>query len=126
MQIATTTFTDTNKTATITPTSATSKILVIITACVRVHVDTSTNTANSNFRIMRGATALSTWTDGRFFQTYNDAFSNTTVQYLDDPATTSSITYKAQGAVQSTADGRYVEFQLSSYPSTITLMEIGA
>lgn len=126
VQIASTTMTDTNITATITPTSATSKILVTITACVRTHVNTSTNPSNSNFRIVRGATTLVSWLDGRFFQVYNDGFSQTTVQYLDSPATTSATTYKAQGAVDSTADGRYVEFQLSSYPSTITLMEIGA
>jgi hypothetical protein len=126
VQIASTTMTDTNITASITPTSNTSQILVTITACIRTHTNTAANPSNSKFNIVRDATTLVNWLDGRFFQVLGDGFAQITVQYLDSPATTSATTYKAQGAVDSTADGRYVEFQLSSYPSTITLMEIGA
>ena len=126
VQIASTTMTDTNITASITPTSATSKILVTITACIRTHVNTQTSNAGAKFNIMRNGSMIVNWLDGRFLQVNGDAFTLVTAQFLDSPATTSSTTYKSQGAMDSAADGRYVEFQLSAYPSTITLMEIGA
>ena len=128
VQIATTTNTDTNITATITPTSSTSKILVVITACVRAHTNTSANGARCGARILRGASQIVNFEEARFLQSVpsTDIFSYVTVQYLDSPATTSATTYKLQGRVEGTADGQYVEFQLSSSPSTITLYEIGA
>jgi hypothetical protein len=46
--------------------------------------------------------------------------------YLDEPATTSSTTYKTQGNVLSTANSGQAIFQQDSAISGITLIEIGA
>jgi hypothetical protein len=46
--------------------------------------------------------------------------------YRDSPATTSSTTYKVQGATQNAADGGATNFQESGAASNIILMEIGA
>ena len=48
------------------------------------------------------------------------------VVYLDSPATTSSITYKLQGAPPTTSGNATVVYQANSSRSSITLMEIGA
>jgi hypothetical protein len=46
------------------------------------------------------------------------------LSYLDSPATTSSVTYKTQGRPSTTNNSEEARFQVSSSPSTITLMEI--
>ena len=121
---STETYADTNLAASITPTSATSKILVMVT---QSYSKSAGNTANAlNLRLLRDATNL-----GQFAYVVgytNSAlvmYGSTSFQFLDSPATTSSITYKTQFcnnvaaatvAVQADSIGR----------STITLMEIAA
>jgi hypothetical protein len=51
-------------------------------------------------------------------------FAHWTPVYLDSPATTSSTTYKTQ-MCRNAASGDVIP-QFASYPSTITLLEIGA
>jgi hypothetical protein len=46
--------------------------------------------------------------------------------YQDSPATTSSTTYKIQGATQATGSSGSTTFQESGSSSSIVLMEIGA
>jgi hypothetical protein len=45
---------------------------------------------------------------------------------LDSPSTTSSVTYKTQGKLDSTANTSTITFQNENTDSTITLMEIAA
>jgi hypothetical protein len=128
--IASTTLADTTITASITPTASTSKILVIVNAEF-FNNRLTTNTA-AKARLLRGATTIVDYPDDTF-QFINAGGASSAswagilpVTYLDSPATTSSTTYKLQGAVQTTANSCSVTFQYSSSPSTITLLEIGA
>ena len=128
--IASTTLADTTITATITPTSASSKILVIVNAEF-FNNRLTTNTA-AKARLLRDATTIVDYPDDTFQYIAAGGASSASwagilpVTYLDSPATTSSTTYKLQGAVQTTANSCSVTFQYSSAPSTITLLEIGA
>jgi hypothetical protein len=128
--IASTSLTDTGITASITPTSATSKILVIIAA--NPYAEAAVDNTQVGAALLRGATTLQSWNTGKNFLTIVGGGSigimaaNNSVVHLDSPATTSSITYKLQANVQSTANSRQVRFQTDSCPGTITLMEIGA
>ena len=129
--IASTTMTDTGLSLSITPTSATSKILVMVNQ--NAFLTRSSNANLSDFRILRGATAIYTMTgaiQSRHETTSAPFASNTglyvTGTYLDSPATTSSTTYKTQAKVDTTLDSQQVVCQASSGPSSITLMEIGA
>jgi hypothetical protein len=129
VDIATTTFTDTGLTATITPTSATSKILVL--ASQWIYSYRSAAEAGGQYRLLRGATAVWNAPTGTTFGVYtggalSEIQMNLNVNYLDSPATTSSITYKTQGNVATTANSAETSFNKVSNTSTITLLEIGA
>ena len=122
--IATTTLTDTTITATITPTSATSKILVIISAVGYLY--RSVSGIGSGAQLLRGATAIQTWTSPNFLYNASTGLNvNQAITCYDDPATTSATTYKLQAKVETTANGQGFLFQ-NDAPSTITLLEIGA
>jgi hypothetical protein len=126
--IATTTMTDTTITATITPTLNTSKILAILSVCVRGEVSTGAILVAA--RLLRGATNIAdyggTGSTARFLRSStSDWLGILSVTAIDSPATTSATTYKLQAAVESTANSQTAQFQLSSTPSTITLLEIG-
>lgn len=90
---ATNTWTDVNPTVTITPKSTSNKIMVSHHAPVMAYQ----GTYNQHFRLLRGSTELIQF--GRFYtvlptngwQSYTIAF-----QYLDEPNTTSAVTYKIQ------------------------------
>lgn len=90
---ATNTWTDVNPTVTITPKSTSNKIMVSHHAAVMAFQ----GTYNQHFRLLRGSTELIQF--GRFYtdlptsdwQSYTVAF-----QYLDEPNTTSAVTYKIQ------------------------------
>jgi hypothetical protein len=120
------TFADTNLSASITPSSATSKVLVLVSqnGCRK-------NTGNIEncltVKLVRGATDLITFvTDGGFTETnlYN-AFGSASCAYLDEPNTTSSVTYKTQ--FRNAVNAASVSVQVNSnQTSTIILMEIGA
>jgi hypothetical protein len=127
--IATTTMTDTTITATITPTSATSQILILISVCARGQCTTGTNHVAA--RLLRNGSTIADYGGGssvaRFLRTNTtDWLGMLSVTDYDAPATTSALTYKLQAAVENTANSMTAEFQLSSTPSTITLLEIGA
>jgi hypothetical protein len=121
---ATTTYADTGLTLSITPTSASNKILVFIQQYQK-----NTNTAAAwetaaFLRLMRDSTAI--YRDGVFAwyakqgDESGDFRFNTTLVYLDSPATTSSVTYKTQQKMYATT----ITAQADSTPSTITLMEV--
>jgi len=118
------TYADTGLSLAITPSSATSKVLVL--------VNQSTYSLNSSdptymgLRIVRTSTAILTsagaWALN--FGVTGAIVGYTALTYLDSPNTTSATTYKTQFN-RSTGAGS-VTVQESSYPSIITLMEIGA
>jgi hypothetical protein len=131
--IASTTMTDTGLTCSITPSSASSKILVIVTQVIYIAGLAELRAFGQN--IVRGATTVYNGGNGNLafsFRTGKPADNNNafriqmTPTYLDSPATTSSITYKTQAAINSTADSSSITAQSDNQTSVMILMEIGA
>jgi len=128
--VSTTTYTDTTITASITPTLNTSKILVL--ANVQFYLDFNGSGKSVRTQLLRNATIIFGDSTTLGFSSGITAIGASAVGqsnrlpmlYLDSPATTSSTTYKIQGA-GSTASGT-LQFQDISTPSSIILMEIGA
>jgi len=132
--VASTSFTDTALSLSITPSSATSKVLII--------VNQAYSFTRNNFNIGHGLNIVRNSTEvfsqatqsaggGLFLTTLSSPIAmtmsgTTPMTYLDSPATTSAITYKTQGRVNSTGDSGVVYYQASSSRSVITLLEIGA
>lgn len=125
-----TTYADTGLSASITPTATTSKVLVMVQQGFQVQ--RAANQSYSGLKILRGATVVLACGDRSGSNTYDANASHTNIggtqyaQYLDAPSTTSSTTYKTQGACISGGD---VVFQIgngSDAMSNIILMEIGA
>jgi len=118
------TYADTGLTASITPSSTSSKILITV-----MHNGVQNNQSIADkwatFRLMKGATELTEYEKlAAFSSTTARLATNTSgLTYLDEPATTSSTTYKTQIATNGTG-GHVVQYGGSR--STICLMEIGA
>jgi hypothetical protein len=113
------TFADTGLSASITPSSASSKILVFV--CQGFY---NSGAANGNIRLVKNSTTLITqgyspW-DGVHFLTFLN------FQYLDNPATTSSITYKTTFNRSAGAVSLHANYSDGGGTQTsfITLMEI--
>jgi hypothetical protein len=129
--IASTSMTDTGITLSITPTLATSKILVLMSVHSQIQRDSSN--AGGSAQLMRGASAILSYTGSDIGWQFNSSGNGTntydkgnfSIVYLDEPATTSSTTYKLQGRSEVTSNSARIIFQANSSPSTITLMEIG-
>ena len=127
--VSTNTYSDSSLTASITPTLATSKILVCITQFVYLYRNTTSN-IQTDIRLLRGATAIGDFGSVISGGLLNAGLSGSVTEmahwvaitYLDEPATTSSTTYKTQVRA---ANGQ-IGAQQASTRSTITLMEIGA
>lgn len=118
---STSTFVDTTLTATITPTSASNKILIFVTHGAN---QKETNNTSMGMKLMRGATELArVMLDGGKNGT-NDRqdFGGTSINYLDEPATTSATTYKTQ--FSSTGGNAVVWVQTAGSRSSIVLMEV--
>ena len=127
--IATTTMTDTAITLSITPTLNTSKVLVLINGLV--NTTRSINTYGIASNVVRGSTDILTSGYDSYHGEIGSAgaigFTNKlSYMFLDSPATTSSTTYKLQAQVFQTSSSHSSIWQKNSYPSVITLMEIGA
>lgn len=133
--VASTSFTDSGLSASITPSSATSKVLVLYSMAVQ----TSRDNFNSYgaHRLLRGGTSILAAASGlqnsigisvetSATETSMAVNSMISGNYLDSPATTSSTTYKIQLAVNDTSNSGNIIGQFGAFPSTITLMEIGA
>ena len=131
------TYTDiTGHSVTITPTRADSKILIDY----RVSwMHTSSNGATASLRLLRGSTVIGNdaTTDDRMGilllslgSTQN--MSNSSINYLDSPATTSAITYKMQIHLDSAGGSGGHIFGINHYPpndnyrgtSSITAYEV--
>jgi hypothetical protein len=123
----------------ITPTSATSKILVF----VNLNGNGTPASNGSVFLLLRGATDIAAPASpgsrrAGFGNIYiNDAaqMGSTSITVLDEPATTSALTYKVQGQNTGSSGGSFYVNRSSQdangndYPrttSSITVMEIGA
>ena len=123
--VSSTTYTDTTLTASITPSSTSSKILVVVSQST--YASRASGSARIEFKLLKDSTSLQTF---NYASSVVTGASNTemgniiALSYLDSPATTSSVTYKTQGRVSTTNNGQEARFQVSSSPSTITLMEI--
>jgi hypothetical protein len=127
--IASTSYTDSNLSATITPTSASSKILVLVSQSISMNRDAQ-EMYNVSANLLRGATQITELPNFFWFRLGSNADTalrgTYTINYLDNPSTTSATTYKTQGKCEATANNQTVRFQSGSVPSTMTLLEIGA
>jgi len=107
--------------ASITPTSATSKILV---SFATGHVQGSASSLAAAYRLVRDSTELIIFAQsGHFLNLSGISEFNPgglAIDYLDSPATTSSITYKPQFRI------RFGTGTTSIEARSITLMEIAA
>ena len=126
--IASTSFADTGLSASITPSAATSKILVLISQAYAIIRDTSQ--AGAALQLVRAATNLIT-TNQEFLYLYGGGAAAqlsgwSTLNYVDSPSSTSSLTYKTQARASSTANNGKIILQQYSDISSIVLLEIGA
>jgi hypothetical protein len=124
-----TTYSDTNITATITPTSATSKILILSAVACQMYTTGAYNQVGMGLRILRGATDIyNTGIEGWYFTnvttTYHQLSTLQTINYIDNPSTTSATTYKIQ--FSGSYSGANIATSDNSRPSTMILMEVGA
>jgi len=110
----------TNGTLTITPTSATSKILVI----AGIYGTHQGEDVNSRLRVTRDGTEL------RVCQGYGGnngglrSYCGFGLYFLDAPASTSQLTYKAQMSLTNNGGIGYSNLNLSSTSGGFTIMEI--
>lgn len=120
---STSTYIDTGLTASITPLFATSKILV---TAHQNGVDKRTNNTYVRIQLQRNGSSILQMSDvaaATGTTTLNDV-GTVSCEYLDSPATTSSVTYKTQ---MNSGNGATAYVQKdSTCVSTITLMEIAA
>jgi hypothetical protein len=118
-------YADTGLSCSITPSSASSKILVLVSQ--NGVVKTSANAGNIvKIQLLRTSTSLiefATSTGDTQTSLKNSVSASAT--YLDNPATTSAITYKTQFG-NAGGNNASVIVQSDNAVSTITLMEIGA
>ena len=117
------TYLDTGVTATITPRFADSKIYVVASMSGRSYrVD---DDANLFFKIVRDTTDIrENWSGVQGAGTSTiDHVALMTLTVLDEPATTSAVTYKVQFKQASSSGTRTVTVNYAG-PSTITLLEI--
>ena len=126
----TTTKTDTGLSASITPSSTSSKILVLVTQ--QFYIYRAATFALGAIYLLRGSTEIfggGTYTPGT--QIGGEIGGATSYQsrgffscnYLDNPGTTSSVTYKTQ---QASRDSATLTTQIDTHHSTITLLEVSA
>ena len=125
--ITSTSFVDTGMSASITPSATSSKIFVMFQCTA--HLSRANQEVGAKFQLVRGSTAI--WTgagqsyyQGAFGSVSNNQMATTQIfSFLDSPSTTSSTSYKLQGAVNS-GGGHSVTAQTGSTPSVMTLMEV--
>jgi len=128
--VTTGSYTDTGLTASITPTSASSKILVLVSQNVFLARETDGRIAVRH-RLLRDATQVFEDENATAFIGGLNSLSEVrigsrlSINYLDSPSTTSTITYKTQGYPSYTTNNGTAYFQISNAgDSNIVLMEI--
>lgn len=128
--IGTSSWTDTGLSASITPTSTSSKILVLVTQPVWVF-NISGNQAFLGMRLLRGSTVIaqpinvSGTSLGLIIGSATDVSLRTlqTICFLDSPNTTTSVTYKTEGAAIGAGTTAAV-FQQGGATSYMQLIEV--
>jgi len=127
VNISSTSYVDSGLSASITPSSSSSKILVIASMSGDVYRQ-SNNVVLTYQNIVRGSTTVTEKYAYFSGAVSADSFivnlANTTLNYLDSPATTSSTTYKVQAKLSATANNATVRYQTQGGTSVIILMEI--
>ena len=121
-------YTDSGLSGSITPSATSSKILISITQPYALQ-RTSADNWLGHVRLLRGSTAI--WTPATYSLGFSVDGSSVTgftenylsINYLDSPSSTSSVTYKTQFGLDSNGQ---VRTQRASSPSQIILIEIGA
>jgi hypothetical protein len=121
---------DTNVSLTITPSASSSKVLVAITVVQRV--DGSGTIIRGGYRVVRtisGSTTTVVNTEGSLehIQSRGSAGELSSIghySYLDSPATTSSVQYKLQMALNPDTGASAVRARASTYGTNAVLMEI--
>ena len=127
--INSTSYVDSGLSASITPTSSTSKILVIASMAGDSY-RRSNNVLLTFQNIVRGSTQITekrayfggaVAADGYFYDMHN-----TTLTFLDSPATTSSTTYKVQAKTDTALNESTMRYSVQGSTSVMILMEISA
>ena len=126
-------YADANLSATITPSSATSRILVLVTQGFGSYQNTASDSNNAYAKIMRGATTVwqsdATSANGVTYtsKAYAEvSWTTITLHYVDSPSSTSALTYKTQWKQSDNSNDHSLYMNYGTYPSQITLFEIGA
>ena len=121
---ASNTFVDTGLSASITPSSSSNKILVLVS--LQFFVDTAGG--NLGAQIVRGSSTSVVSQDYLAYGSSGGFMSNTFIQGLDSPATTSSTTYKVQFKRRSGSGTIFAQYGDSNGTglSSITLLEVKA
>ena len=127
LNINATTYTDTGLTATITPSSTSSKIFIVSSQGVYGYINAN-NPRKFFTQLVRGSTAIA----GKL-QEIEAAIGSRNIHIqgldggfscLDSPSTTSAVTYKTQGKLDSNANSSVLVFHANNEIATMTLMEI--
>lgn len=117
------TYADTNLSASITPTSSSNKILVKFGLCTQAY---ATNSTSLGLRILRGSSVIYT-NDEYHWHSVNAAinlFYQSYMEYLDAPSTTSSTTYKLQGARYRVSNGtQQAQINPLSYQTSFIILQ---
>lgn len=127
--INSTSYADTNLSASITPSSSSNKILIFATQENYHRVDNSIG-FNAQYRILRDATVIETFTNMEYHRNGLGSFGNSLhrsrhpMYYLDSPSTTSAITYKTQASMSGLADNAELVVNEGGSPGIMILMEI--
>ena len=116
-------YVDTGLSASITPSLSSSKILVNMALGV---YGGSSDTLRVNAQILRGSTQV--WYTRDLYFRSGSTFKavQSAIQFIDSPATTSSITYKLQVKCESVSGGSTFELYADStnYNNRVILMEV--
>jgi hypothetical protein len=129
--IASTSYNNTGLSVSITPSSATSKIFVMVAQAALLYRNEAS--IGASLQLLRDATPI--LVPGGTSMHYNIGVGSGTqlttanvapIFYIDEPATTSSTTYKTQGKITTTANGAGLYCQNDDTQSYMILMEIGA
>ena len=113
---------DTTLSASITPTSLSSKIAIFVSQ-TGTERSSSSITNGIDLYLVRNSTTIFQWAVALgYTNTTLALITNSSVNYLDSPATTSSVTYKTQYGSYNNSGS--VRMQSNSDRSTIVLMEI--
>ena len=110
----------------ITPLSSSSKVLVTVTVPFRLLHTTANQIMRGGWRVLRGSTAC--WNTSGYDEIIQIRESGTewndqwTVSFVDEPATSSSVTYTVQGLLKSGTGLRIYNYTRGCH---IVLQEIG-